>query len=111
MIDYNIGGRVYQASELMLQELRFAQHANYIFELKHLAIIKVTGHAAAEFLQGQLTCDIRLVTHNRMQVGALCNLKGRILVLLDVICWHDALFLILPKDLVSEILLKLAKIA
>ena len=111
MENYNIGGRLYTVSEPWLQDIVLLDKENYIFELDHLSVIKVSGKAAAEFLQGQLTCDIRLINQHQMQFGALCNVKGRILALLDVIFWNNEFFLILPKDLAQAVVCKLEKVA
>lgn len=73
---------------------------NYLFDLSYLSTLNVSGEKSAEFLQGQLSCDIRKVDNNTMRHGAMCNLKGRVLALLDIINWQG-LHLVLPKDLIS----------
>lgn len=83
---------------------------NYLFDLSYLSALAATGERASEFLQGQLSCDLRQVTPISMQRGLMCNLKGRILTLLDVIDWQG-LQLILPKDLLSVTENSLAKTA
>jgi tRNA-modifying protein YgfZ len=42
-------------------------------------LIQIEGSDAIKFLQGQVTCDVTLVSHNRGIYGAHCNPKGRIL--------------------------------
>ena len=107
----HIGTRAYQTAVPLSQELVFEPNKNYLFNLTQLSAIKVVGEKAAEFLQGQLSCDIRLVNETQMQQGALCNLKGRVLALLDVVyCWNNY-WLILPSDLVEATLLSLEKTA
>ncbi|KTD62771.1 YgfZ/GcvT domain-containing protein [Legionella shakespearei] len=76
---------------------------NYLFDLSFLTILDVVGDKANEFLQGQLTCDINSVSDIQMIQGAQCNLKGRILSLLDIINWNG-FKLVLPKD-ISEVTL------
>lgn len=71
---------------------------NYLFDLSFLTILDVAGDKASEFLQGQLSCDINSVSDIQMIQGAQCNLKGRILSLLDIINWNG-FKLILPKDI------------
>ena len=68
------------------------------------------GARASEFLQGQLSCDLREVTQNQMRQGAMCNLKGRVMALLDVIDWQG-LHLILPNDLLAATQISLSKTA
>lgn len=83
---------------------------NYIFNLSNLGCLDVIGNQALEFLQGQLSCDVREVTPNAMRQGAMCNLKGRVLALLDVIDWHG-IHLILPENLIADTKMVLAKTA
>lgn len=85
-------------------------HKNYLFDLSNCSSLEVRGEQAQAFLQGQLSCDLRQVTANTMRQGALCNLKGRILALLDIIDWHG-LQLILPDDLLNSTQASLAKAA
>lgn len=80
-------------------DLSFTEKTNYLFSLDYLSLLHVSGAQAADFLQGQLTCDIRLVQDDRMQQGALCNLKGRILALMDIFKRDDAYYLMMPQDL------------
>ena len=50
---------------------------NSITALAHLAIIKITGKDAAQFLQGQLTCNVNDLTDSNSFFAAFCNAKGR----------------------------------
>lgn len=81
-----------------------------LFKLDNLCIIKVAGERAADYLQGQVSCDIRQVTNGSFQHGALCNLKGRILALMDIIKWNGYQ-LILPKNLADDTISSLEKTA
>ena len=71
---------------------------NYLFDLSYLTALELKGDNSAQFLQGQLTCDVQSVSDIRMVQGAQCDLKGRVLALMDVINWQG-FKLILPKDL------------
>lgn len=73
---------------------------NYLFDLSYLAALSVQGDKALDFLQGQLTCDMHSLTDIHMVQGAQCNLKGRILALLDGVQWNG-IQLILPRDLLE----------
>src|SRR5690554_4106055 len=42
-------------------------------------VIVATGPDASKFLQGQLSCNLQLLTPQRTLRGALCNLKGRVI--------------------------------
>ena len=91
-------------------DLTISQNKNYVFDLSHLGCINVMGNKACEFLQGQLSCDVRDVTVDAMRQGAMCNVKGRVLALLDVLDWHG-FHLILPNDLLEDTQKSLAKTA
>lgn len=94
------------------QELSCDSNKNYLFDLAYLGGIHVAGERASEFLQGQLSCDLREVNEQQMRKGALCDLKGRILALLDVVSWSGHGFqLILPRDLLPRTKASLAKTA
>lgn len=81
---------------------------NQLVKLDNLKTLELDGDKAFEYLQGQLTCDVRTINDNTMLKCAMCNPKGRILALLDVIYWHKP-YLILPEDLVDKISLNLNK--
>lgn len=89
-------------------ELALQKDKNYLFELSYLSVIDVVGENAQEFLQGQLTCDVSKVSDIQMIQGAQCNIKGRILCLMDVMCWHH-FKLITPSDLCEQTIHSLSK--
>lgn len=76
-------------------------------DLSHYALIKVSGDDAVDFLQGQLTHDIKLVTNNVSQLSAYCNPKGRILANFRIFKRNDDYFLHLRADTVSATLKRL----
>ncbi|RUR16097.1 CAF17-like 4Fe-4S cluster assembly/insertion protein YgfZ [Legionella septentrionalis] len=105
-----INNRALTVFSPLAEELKFSPGKNYLFDLSYLHIMKVNGIQAETFLQGQLTCDVRQVTAQQMQPGASCDLKGRVVTLLDVVNWHG-LHLILPADLFKTVQGALAKVA
>ncbi len=110
MYDYLINSRSLQTVYPIQQELALEPTSNYLFDLSYLGVLNVAGDLAQEFLQGQLTCDLRLVNDIQMIQGAQCNLKGRILALLDVFNWHG-IKLLIAKDLLEQTQNSLAKTA
>lgn len=76
-----------------------------------LGILAITGPDAATFLQGQATCDVRLVTPGLGALGALCNLQGRMIVSFYVLHADDGLHLVMPGDRVDAVLQHLKKYA
>ncbi len=105
-----VANRVYTTIQPLAEEMLINPAKNYTFDLSHLSVIAVEGLRALEFLQGQLTCDVRAVAADKFQQGALCNLKGRILALMDIVD-NQGVQLILPKDLLTDTLNSLTKAA
>jgi folate-binding protein YgfZ len=100
-----------------LDLLTFSLDEPHLFDLSHLTYLEVQGDKALDFLQGQLTCDVRRVSATTMVQGALCNLKGRVLALLDVFSWQGSYGLLLPRDMVPilqkdlQLIAKLSRIS
>ena len=111
-LDIQINNRSLSAFSPLTSELTYDNKKNYLFDLSYLTGIHVGGEQAQQFLQGQLSCDLREVNHHQMRQGALCDLNGRVLALLDIVNWKDRGFqLILPKDLQAATQAALAKTA
>lgn len=109
-MDSCIQPRSYTMHLPIMQEMHFVDQKNYLFDLHYLGSMEVIGEQAKTFLQGQLSCEVRDVNTQQMRQGALCNLKGRILALLDVLEWQG-LRIILPKDLIETTYSSLAQAA
>lgn len=92
------------------EELKLELNKNYLFDLSYLGCLDILGEHNQDFLQGQLSCDVREVTSTQMRPGLMCNLKGRILTSLNVVQWHG-LHLIAPVDLLVQTESSLAKTA
>lgn len=107
---YPINNRTLTTFRDLENELTLLPQKNYLFDLSYLDVIDVVGDKAIEFLQGQLTCDLNTISDIQMIQGAQCNLKGRILALMDVINWQGVK-LILPKDLQEATINSLNKYA
>ncbi len=54
-------------------------HKDILVQLDHQGILAIRGEDAAKFLQGYVTCDVDAVTPGVWQMGAFCNLQGRML--------------------------------
>ena len=52
---------------------------NTIYVLESYEFIRIRGADRISFLQGQLSCNTELLSAERSLVGALCNLKGRVI--------------------------------
>lgn len=101
MYIFTIGTRDYSSTLPLQEALTFNPEYNYCFDLQDTACLQLEGARAFNLLQGQLTCDIREISPTQMRTGGLCNLKGRLLALLDIIQDQDHWDLILPADLIE----------
>jgi len=77
--------------------------------LSDRGLIAVRGPDADSFLQGQLTCDVREATLEHSLLGAYCSPKGRALACFRLFRRDDAVYLELPRALVSPTLTRLNK--
>lgn len=109
-IHYTINDRAFSTFAPIQNELTLNPNKNYLFDLSYMGCLDVIGAKSQEFMQGQLSCDLREVSVNQMRQGAMCNLKGRVLALLDVIDWNG-LRLIIPNDLMAKTQESLSKTA
>ncbi|TAL63462.1 MAG: folate-binding protein YgfZ [Legionella sp.] len=100
MNSYTINSRLLTTYSAEENPLHFDKTKNYLFDLSYLSALNVQGDKASDFLQGQLSCEMQDLSDIHMVHGAQCNLKGRILALLDVVKWNG-IQLILPRDLLE----------
>ncbi|SEK60772.1 YgfZ/GcvT domain-containing protein [Nitrosovibrio tenuis] len=68
-------------------ELASIGSASVLVDLSHLGLISFSGEDAQSFLQGQLSCDVRLATPSAAVYGSYCNPKGRMLA--SFLLWGD----------------------
>ena len=78
-----------------------------LYPLSQLALLKVTGEDSAQFLQGQLTCDIYKLNDDNSFFTAFCNAKGRVISTLLMIKHIEGFLLILPRYLMDKVQKKL----
>jgi len=90
-----------------VRERRFVGNGNLITDLSDYGLISVRGEDAEQFLQGQLTNDIRLVDENTAQYSAYCSPKGRVLTCLMIFKRQDCYYLQLPRSLLEATLTRL----
>jgi folate-binding Fe-S cluster repair protein YgfZ len=89
-------------------EQRSAANADVLADLSHLAVLRAEGADAQNFLQGQLSNDIHLVSEARAQLSAYCNAKGRMFAIFLIFQGTDgAYYLQLPAALAEPILKRL----
>lgn len=91
---------------------REEEHAAFnnvvICDLSHYGLIKASGTDTTDFLQGQLTNDIREVNSEHAQLSAYCSPKGRILCSFTILkTADDGYILQLPIDTLAATLKRL----
>lgn len=64
------------------------------------SVLKISGPDVANFLQGQLTCDVQQVTA-KSSLAAHCNPQGRVIGLFKIFFRSDSYFLMMPADMLS----------
>jgi tRNA-modifying protein YgfZ len=72
-----------------------------------ISSITVSGPDAFEFLQGQLTNDLRLLGTQQTLLTAWCNSKGRVICLMTVASTPSGYSLAIPTDLADDIVKRL----
>ena len=65
--------------------------------LNHLALIRVKGQDAFDFLQSQLTNDISKLQQNEIQINAFCQHQGKIKAIVWLFYFEENLCICLPK--------------
>lgn len=78
-----------------------------VADLSHYALMQAAGEDVVDFLQGQLTNDIKLVTDNLSQLSAYCNPKGRILANFRIFKRNDHYCFSLRADTIEATLKRL----
>ncbi len=73
------------------------------------AALTLTGADALTFLQGQLSCDMKLVTAEQASLGCLLNLKGRIEASVVVVSIDGGYALLMPQAQIAAVKARLAK--
>lgn len=74
-------------------------------------LLKVQGPEAKKFLQGQLTCDLDLLSPHKQTLGAHCNPQGRVISLFRLYQTDEAYYLCMRKDMLPIAFSQLKKYA
>ncbi len=78
-------------------------------QLPFLGVLRVGGADATAFLQGQLTNDVRLLDDGRTQLAGYNTPQGRVIALLRLRKADDAIYALLPTDLLERVCLHLRR--
>ena len=82
-----------------------------IFKLTEYEYVQVSGPDALAFLQGQVTCDMEMLSADRCLPGALCNLKGRVVADFLAVLVNDKCFLQITAGNAEKVYATLKKYA
>ena len=83
--------------------LAVTEHDHIICDLSHLGLLQIDGADAVNFLQGQVTNDVKQLDGNIAHYSGYCSPKGRLLALFLAFAHHDHLHLQMPKALIESI--------
>jgi|GEM_PF-9629 len=89
------------------QEQRVIHTGLVMADLSHYGLIECYGDDTADFLQGQLTNDIRDVSPHHSQMSAYCTPKGRMLSNFRIFKRDQTIYLRLPRSLLEASLNRL----
>jgi len=84
-------------------ERMLIKHGPVMTSLAHQALLKVSGEDAENFLQGQLSNDIKQVTDDKAQYAAYCDPKGNVLALFLIFKRQDDFYLSFDASLADTI--------
>ncbi|WP_462320102.1 CAF17-like 4Fe-4S cluster assembly/insertion protein YgfZ [Halochromatium sp.] len=68
-----------------------------VVDLSHYGLIAISGPEAHDFLQGQVSNDLREISETHSQLSSHCSPKGRMLANFRVLRVEDSLLLVLPR--------------
>lgn len=88
-------------------ELNAAVSSTVVCDLSHYALLEISGDDATDFLQGQLTNDVRQLHPTHSQLSAYCDHKGRMLALFRLWPWNNGFRATLPTELAAETIKRL----
>jgi folate-binding Fe-S cluster repair protein YgfZ len=86
---------------------RCAETPCALTDLSHLGLIAVGGPEATDFLQGQVSNDVRELSDTHTQLSSHCSPKGRMLANFRLLRIEQSLFLVLPRSQMPALLKRL----
>jgi folate-binding protein YgfZ len=85
------------------QELKHTLNEDVLCDLSHLTLLELSGADASNFLQGQVTNDVKLLDGLRAHYTGYCSPKGRLLGLFLAFAHQDHLHLQMPQPIAEGI--------
>lgn len=90
-----------------VEERRAAAQGNVLADLSDLSLIRARGADTQNFLNGQLSNDVRQLDAAHSQLASWCSPKGRMLVIFRLLRRGDDTLLQLPSSLLEPTLKRL----
>jgi len=84
-------------------ELSAAAGSDVLADLSHLSLLKLSGEDAINFLQGQVTNDVKQLNGSNSQYAGYCTPKGRMIALFLLYSRDGSLYLQLDRRLAEAI--------
>lgn len=88
-------------------ELQTTANGTILADLSHFGLLQIEGEDRINYLQGQVTNDVKLLTGNNSHYAGYCTPKGRLLALFMVFAHHDHLHLQFNRQLLEPIMKRL----
>ncbi len=100
------GAQLSEHDEIQFKEEKTSNNEsecqNIICDLSHFSTLVIAGDDAANFMQGQFTNDVLLVSEDKSQINAFCNKKGRMIANFRLFKNKQNYFLTVKSDLVDK---------
>ena len=84
------------------------KHNFSTYSLNKLSIISLEGQDVKEFIQGQITNDINLVSNKQSIYAGYCSPKGRLIAFFHIVKFQESFLLLCPSSISTEISKKLS---
>ncbi|MDO9150782.1 MAG: folate-binding protein YgfZ [Methylotenera sp.] len=78
-------------------------HETMMCDLSHLGLLQIDGADAFNFLQGQVTNDVKLLNGSTAHYTGYCTPKGRMLAIFLAFSHHDHIHLQMPRELIEAV--------
>lgn len=89
------------------EQLNAAQNGTVVANLSERGLLKLSGDDAVQFLQGQVTNDVKSLSSSNSQFAGYCTAKGRLLALFFAFSIDNAIYLQLNRALTESIMKRL----
>jgi folate-binding protein YgfZ len=86
-----------------------SQTKQYANKLNNSGVILLTGDEKVDYLQGQITADVNLLTNKNALLACHCDFKGKIWSVFYTFSWQDSILLVANNSVLDKSLSELNK--